>query len=206
MDQQRTYWKQRGTIKWVKFGDEGTKFFHANATIKFNKNLITFLRDCNGSLVSEHELKAGIFWESFKERLGKSEYQQMSFDLLNFITPSAYLHDLDDPFTIEEIDEVVKHLPSDKSLGPDGFNTDFIKACWHIVKHDFYELCFAFQRGEITLQSINGSYITLIPKVDNPETVNDYRPISLLNISVKIITKLLANRLQKHIVNIIHTN
>ena len=31
--QQRIYWKQRGTIKWVKFVDEGTKFFHAGATM-----------------------------------------------------------------------------------------------------------------------------------------------------------------------------
>lgn len=65
---------------------------------------------------------------------------------------------------------------------------------------------FGFQAGEVTLQSINGSYISLIPKVDNPSVVSDYRPISLLNISIKIITKLLANRLQNHIVNIIHTN
>lgn len=65
---------------------------------------------------------------------------------------------------------------------------------------------FPFQAGEITLQSINGSYISLIPKVDNPGFVSDNRPISLLNISIKIITKLLANRLQKYIVDIIHMN
>ena len=40
--QQRIYWKQRGTIKWVTKGDAGTKFFHANATIKHRKNVITF--------------------------------------------------------------------------------------------------------------------------------------------------------------------
>ena len=50
------------------------------------------------------------------------------------------------------------------------------------------------------------SYITLIPKVDGPTKVNDFRPISLLNISMKIITKLLANRLQKLIQQIIHKN
>jgi len=75
LEQQRIYWKQRGTIKWVKFGDEGTKFFHANATIKFNRNLITTLKDPNGSLVSNHEQKATILWEAFKERLGKTEFQ-----------------------------------------------------------------------------------------------------------------------------------
>ena len=108
LEQQRIYWKQRGTIKWVKFGDEGTKFFHANATIKFNRNLITTLKDPNGSLVSNHEQKATILWEAFKERLGKTEFQQMLFDLQVLINPATNLHDLDIPFSTEEIDEVVK--------------------------------------------------------------------------------------------------
>ena len=34
LEQQRTYWRQRGNIKWVTLGDAGTKFFHANATIR----------------------------------------------------------------------------------------------------------------------------------------------------------------------------
>lgn len=45
LKQQRIYWKHRGTIKWVKFGDEDTKFFHANATIKLWKSLINSLLD-----------------------------------------------------------------------------------------------------------------------------------------------------------------
>jgi adenosine deaminase len=31
--QQKIYWKQRGTINWVKFGDECTAFFHATRNI-----------------------------------------------------------------------------------------------------------------------------------------------------------------------------
>jgi retron-type reverse transcriptase len=46
----------------------------------------------------------------------------------------------------------------------------------------------------------------LIPKIDNPETINDYRPISLLNSSIKLLTKFLANRLQKVIISLLHKN
>jgi len=56
------------------------------------------------------------------------------------------------------------------------------------------------------LKSINSSYITLVPKKDNPETVNDFRPISLLNTPLKIIAKLLTNRLQRGISNVVHSN
>jgi hypothetical protein len=46
----------------------------------------------------------------------------------------------------------------------------------------------------------------LVPKKDNPENVNDFRPISLLNSSIKMVTKLLANRLQPLAMDIIHEN
>jgi hypothetical protein len=45
------------------------------------------------------------------------------------------------------------------------------------------------------MQSINGSHIVLVPKKDNLLRVGDFRPISLLNSSMKILTKILANRL-----------
>jgi hypothetical protein len=101
---------------------------------------------------------------------------------------------------------VVKKLPSDKALGPVGFNIDFYKKYWPLIYTDFYALCEAFFQGNIYLQSLNGSHITLIPKHDSAPRVSDYRPISLLNTFIKVITKLLANRLQKEMPSIIHKN
>jgi hypothetical protein len=55
-------------------------------------------------------------------------------------------------------------------------------------------------------KSINSSYITLVPKKENPENVSDFRPISLLNSSLKVISKPLANRLQAKALQIVHEN
>jgi retron-type reverse transcriptase len=63
-----------------------------------------------------------------------------------------------------------------------------------------------FHDGTICMQSINGSYILPIPKQGFLTIVSDYRPISLLNTSVKVLTKLLANHLQGFITKIIHRN
>jgi hypothetical protein len=61
LHQQHVYWKQRGSIKWVTLGDASTKFFHANATIKFKNNLITSLEDSStGQMVTDHDAKALI--------------------------------------------------------------------------------------------------------------------------------------------------
>jgi len=105
------------------------------------------------------------------------------------------------PLTTQDIDNVVKQMPADKSPGPDGFNGFFIKSCWHIIKEDFYILCFDFFNGDLDLQAINNSFITLVPKVNNPTGVNDFRPISLLNCVLKIITKLMADKVQSVILS-----
>ncbi|XP_037427272.1 uncharacterized protein LOC119292583 [Triticum dicoccoides] len=97
-------------------------------------------------------------------------------------------------------------MPTDRAPGPDGFSGIFIKKCWHIIKNDFYDLCNQFYEGTLNLESINEGFITLIPKVRSPENVSDFRPITLLNCCLKILTKLLANRLQKLILKIVHRN
>lgn len=204
--QQKAYWKQRGKIRWVKEGDAGTKYFHAHATLTHRRNKITTLCDQNSNLLQNHEQKAELLWTSFKERLGTSEFSQISFNLPKLLQSSQNLEQLELPFLKEEIDEIVVNLPNDKSSGPDGFNNEFIKAFWSLIAQDFYDLCNAFWQGNICLKSINSSFITLIPKSDSPLTVNDYRPISLLNCSVKLLTKILANRLQCCIKRIIHRN
>jgi hypothetical protein len=59
------------------------------------------------------------------------------------------------PFSTEEIDSIVHNLPLGKSPGPYGFNT-FLRR----------------NAGNNTcLQSINESFITLVPEVDNPRKV-----------------------------------
>ena len=100
-----------------------------------------------------------------------------------------------EPFSHEEIDNIVKKMPGDKAPGPDGFNGSFLKKCWHVIKEDFYDLCDKFHEGNMNLESINSSFITLVPKISSPESISDFKPISLLNCSLKLLTKILADRL-----------
>jgi hypothetical protein len=59
LQHQKEYWKQGG-IKWATFGDENTRFFHAHATIKHNKNSIMILKNDLGEEKSKHEDEAAI--------------------------------------------------------------------------------------------------------------------------------------------------
>jgi hypothetical protein len=97
-------------------------------------------------------------------------------------------------------------MPPDKAPVPDGFNGHCLKTSWHIVRRDFYKLCDDFYIGNANLQSINESFITLVPNIQNPTIVNDFRPISLLNCSLKVITKHLVDCLQSKIMHLVHQN
>jgi hypothetical protein len=47
LQNKKSYWNQRGKIKWVKLGDTNTKFFHNKATINYRHNYISVLRNEN---------------------------------------------------------------------------------------------------------------------------------------------------------------
>jgi hypothetical protein len=62
---------------------------------------------------------------------------------------------------------------------------------YFLLVNDFYS-------RNLHSESINTSLITLI-QVNDPENMNDYKPISLVSLPLKFLTKLMANRLQKQI-------
>jgi hypothetical protein len=130
----------------------------------------------------------------------------MQFDLTRLIKKVSGLEEISLPFLMEEMELVLKQMPADKAPGPDGFNGLFLKKCWSLVKEDFVALVKDFHDGSLNLQNINSSFITLVPKVQSPKSVNDFRPISLTNVCLKFLTKLLANRFQQKILTCVHKN
>ena len=144
------------------------QIFHAMATVSFRRNSITQIKDSNGNFVLDHDGKAALLHATYKNRMGISLQPTMQFDLSRLILPSSLLEYLTAPFLHEEIDQIVKLMPPDKAPGPYGFNGLFMKKCWNMIKENFYKLCHEFFEGTVNLESINSSFITLIPKVNNP--------------------------------------
>src|SRR4051812_1643888 len=173
---------------------------------RMRKNSISSLTTPDGSIISDHNQMANLLWSSYKDRMGVSQGIHMGFDLSNLIHPVEGLQALASPFSQAEIMEVLNDLPVDRALGPDGFNGLFLKKCWPIIQSDFMSLISQFADGSLKLECLNGSLITLIPKMLAPVCPNDFRPISLTNTCLKFLTNLLANRLQKVIIQCIHLN
>lgn len=156
-------------------------------------NYISFLLNTDNTIVHDHDQNAAILWNSLKDRIGKTKPTTANFHIEHLANMDT-LYDLEQAFTREEIDKIIQEMPNDKSPRPDGFNGIFLKKCWHIIKDTFYNFLQDFYEEKIDLTPVNSAFIALIPKKENPESPNDYRPISLVSMPIKILTNMLASR------------
>lgn len=157
-------------------------------------------------MVTDNGDKIALFHQEFKSRLGNTMGISMQYNLQDLIQQPGDLEHMCQSFSAKEIDEVILDLPNDKASGPNRFKSLFFKKSRPIIKNDIYKFCDDFFHHQADLKSINYSSITLVPKKNNPKVVNDFRPISLLNSSPKIFSKLLAYRLQTVALQIVHEN
>ena len=109
--------------------------------------------------------------------------------------------------TSKEIESVSKKLPINKGPGPDGFTGKFYQTSEEELIHIRLKLFQKIEKEGKLPNSFYEAYITLIPKPEKDTTKKEnYRPISLMNMDTKILTKILANRIQQYSKRIIHHN
>jgi hypothetical protein len=172
----------------------------------------------NTVCISLHIKRERIFTDFFQNILGKKASTQDLIDLEEVYPNKVDLSFLSQPFSEEEILKALKLIPRDKtleilkalkliprdkSLGPDGFGSGFYQDFYDLVKSDILNLFHQFYDERLQLDRNNHSYIVLIKKIEDSCSPNDYRPISLLNCLIKLITKALALILQGYLTSLI---
>ncbi|XP_058751638.1 uncharacterized protein LOC131624735 [Vicia villosa] len=83
-----------------------------------------------------------------------------------------------------------------KALGPDGFPAGFYQKSWDVVGNDVYNFVKEEWKCPSMISEIKKTNICLIPKVEQPQTINQFRTISLCNTIYKIINKVAVSRLK----------
>lgn len=118
--------------------------------------------------------------------------------------PAAMHNDLIKPVSVEEIKCALKAIKGDKAPGPDGFCSSFFQQNWEIVCSDLVAAVLLFFEKGFMLLEWNSTALTLVPKVPSPSSIKDYRPIACCNVVYKVVTKILAKRMQdtlQHVVS-----
>lgn len=101
------------------------------------------------------------------------------------------------PIIREEIKAEFFALPSNKTPGPDGFMAEFFKKMWPAIGMEFLDAVSEFFSSGRILTQWNSTTITLVPKKQTAERITVFRPISCCNVLYKVISKLLARRLER---------
>ncbi|XP_058733800.1 uncharacterized protein LOC131605468 [Vicia villosa] len=191
---------------WLKEGDKNTKFFHNSLKERYRRKAITSLEVSNGRIEGVVNIKEEVsrhFCEFYKEEdMERPIPEGLVFNSLEEEEVSW----LERGFSEEEVKEAVWSCDGNKSSGPDGFTLEFFKKFWEVIKEDILTFVQDFFERAKLIKACTSSFITLVPKVNNPQSLNEYRPICLVGYLYKILAKLLANRLKRVIGKLVSNN
>lgn len=188
--------RQISRTQWLRHGDGNTKFFAAMVADRKSSNCLFNMVDKNGKVMTTRPAVTKNCIEHFTKL-----YTEDSgvLNLSDYPFPRTVTEvqnrDLIKVPDFEEVRRVVMHLNPDKSPGPDGFNGAFFREFWEIIGVDLVKAVQSIFLGDNLLLEVNATFVTLIPKTKGARQLTEFRPISCVNTTYKIISKLLTNRL-----------
>ena len=90
-----------------------------------------------------------------------------------------------------------------KSPGLNDMSPFFFQKYWNTVERDVTKVVLSVLHSSHFLRQINYTHIVLIPKINEPKIVADFRLISLINVISRLVSKVIANRLKLNLPNVI---
>jgi hypothetical protein len=205
LKRQETMWRQRSRAVWLKDGDRNTKFFHNKANQRSKVNNIKKIKDENGVWWHGEEQVEKVFINYFEDLFSSSNPSNIdeTCEVVRGKLSDIHKGWCEMDYTIDEVNEALQQMHPLKAPGPDGLPALFFQKYWHIVGDEVQNLALNILNQNGQPHDINKTFLVLIPKCKNPSSPKDFRPISLCNVVMKIVTKVIANRLKATLVDVI---
>ena len=192
-------WAHKSRQSLTQLGDKYNRYFQTLALNRRRKNKIWKIRDGEGFWYDDQNEISKVFINDFTKRF-TSKNPSINLELFNSFNPCISYEEnreLIKTITDDEIQTTLSHINTLKALGPNGLQSSFYQKYWKIVGKPACKIVKVFFYNGHVIKEINKAFITLIPKSDNPKSTNHFIPISLCNVSYKIIAKILANRIKQ---------
>eukprot|EP01018_Ginkgo_biloba_P002192 Gb_33330 [translate_table: standard] len=199
-------WRLKRRALWLSKGDKDTKFFHQFANFRKNVNTIWKIHCLNGTVATGFDELSQLGVDHFKvlykeeNKTTIAEVVKMSSFFPSFVGEEDNVS-LTKEITVDELQGVMVSLQKDKSPGPNGWTVEFLLGCFYFIETDLLRVIEESRSLAKMLFAFNSTFIALIPKTDNPESFEDFRPISLCNCIYKILAKIIAMRIKKVLSN-----
>ena len=185
-----------------------TKAFLSIESSIQNSRLVKEINDKNGQLVNDLKLVPHVFKDFYKELYSYESCDRLDQDYyLNFTRKlsNEQREVIDQPLSINDLKKALWGMREEGSPGPNGLTVKFYKFFFDDLAPfilNFVQYC--FNTGQVS-ESFKMSYTILLPKEGGSLLeVKNYRPISLLNITFKILTKALANKVAPFLEELVH--
>ena len=203
----------RAKVRCFEQGEKSTKYFLNLEKRNYSKKVVQKVL-VNGNLLTSPKdiLKAQY---QFYQSLYAKDESFCSTEKINDFLAGIKIQPLDEhlrqscegEITELECDQVLKSFQNGKSPGNDGIPVEFYKQFWSRLKPLLVK-CYneSYRSGKLPLSQTQ-AVITLVEKKDSDRTLlKNWRPISLLNVDYKIMSKVIAFRLKKVLSKLIHTD
>ena len=203
----------RARIEHIEQWEKSTSFFFNAEKVSFEKKTIKEIQLPDGTLISDdkHILQeTRTYYEQlYKTRNPDIERIQNCLEKLKDI-PKLTEEDkqiCEGKITESECKIALNNMKMNKSPGSDGLTVEFYKTFWPEISEKLVQaLNEANEKGELS-HSQRQAVISLLHKKNKDESLlKNWRPVSLLNVDYKILTKALSRRVEKIIPKIIHTD